>query len=58
MLVNPYLFICVFIKMQPENTGNMYTIFKTQHFQNKIASKGKYGLALQQLQHYNKSNGV
>ena len=23
---NPYLFLGVFIRIQPENTGNMYTI--------------------------------
>ena len=41
MTIHIYLSICVFIKIQPDNTGNMYTILKTQNVQNKIVSKGK-----------------
>ena len=38
---NSYLFLSVFIKIQPENTGKMYTILKTQNVLNKMASKGQ-----------------
>ena len=31
-VVLAYLFLCVFIKIQPENTGNMYTILKNTTF--------------------------